>query len=38
MNPRTIDFTNPELPKGLTVEMIEQGTESTLEKIKCYGL
>ena len=37
MNPRTIDFTNPELPKGLTVEMVEQGTKSTLEKLNAMG-
>lgn len=37
MNPRTIDFTNPELPKGLTVEMVEQGTKTTLEKLNAIG-
>lgn len=37
MNPRTIDFTNPELPKGLTAEMIEQGTKATLEKLNTMG-
>jgi hypothetical protein len=37
MNPRTIDFTNPELPKGLTVEAIEQGTKATLEKLSAAG-
>ncbi len=37
MNPRTIDFTNPELPKGLTVEMVEQGTKATLEKLMAMG-
>lgn len=37
MNPRAIDYTNPELPKGLTVEMIEQGTKATLEKLTSAG-
>jgi hypothetical protein len=37
MNPRTIDFTNPELPKGLTVEMIENGTRATLDKLTKLG-
>jgi hypothetical protein len=37
MNPETIDFTNPELPKGLTVEIIEQGTKATLEKLNSIG-
>ena len=37
MNPHTIDFTNPELPKGLTAEMVEQGTNATLEKLNTMG-
>jgi hypothetical protein len=37
MNPETIDFTNPELPKGLTVDIIEQGTKATLEKLNSIG-
>jgi len=37
INPRTIDFTNPELPKGLTAEMVERGTNATLEKLNAIG-
>lgn len=37
MNPHTIDFTNPELPKGLNAEVIEQGTKATLEKLNTMG-
>lgn len=37
INPHTIDFTNPELPKGLTREMVEQGTKATLEKLNSMG-
>jgi hypothetical protein len=37
INPATIDFTNPELPKGLTKEMVEQGTKATLEKLNSMG-
>jgi hypothetical protein len=37
MDPHTIDFTNPELPKGLTVEMVEQGTRATLDKLYTIG-
>jgi len=37
MDPHTIDFTNPELPPGLTVEAIEQGTNATLEKLISIG-
>lgn len=37
MDPHTIDFTNPELPPGLTVEAIEQGTHATLEKLISIG-
>ena len=37
MNPHTLDFTNPEIPKGLTAEMVEQGTNATLEKLNTMG-
>lgn len=37
MNPKTIDFTNPELPKGLTAEIIEKGTIATLDKLNSSG-
>jgi hypothetical protein len=37
MNPRTIDFTNPELPAGLTAEMVEKGTKATLEQLAAAG-
>lgn len=37
INPHTIDFTNPELPKGLTREMVEHGTKATLEKLTSIG-
>lgn len=37
MNPNTIDFTNPELPQGLSVEIIEKGTNATLEKLHSLG-
>ncbi len=37
MDPRTIDFTNPELPQGLTIEVIEQGTKATVEKLISIG-
>lgn len=37
MNPNTIDFTNPELPKGLTSEIIEKGSKATLEKLISAG-
>lgn len=37
MNPRTIDFTNPALPQGLTAEVIERGTKATLEKLDSLG-
>lgn len=33
MNPHTIDFTNPEIPQGLTAEKIEQGANATVEKL-----
>ena len=37
MAPRTIDFTNPEIPQGLSVEKIEKGTEATLEQLRSLG-
>lgn len=37
MDPRTIDFTNPELPQGLSIEKVEQGTKATLEKLISMG-
>jgi hypothetical protein len=37
MDPRTIDFSNPEIPQGLTVEKIEKGTQATLEKLNSMG-
>jgi hypothetical protein len=37
MNPNTIDFSNPEMPKGVTKEMVEQGTKATLEKLMTMG-
>jgi outer membrane PBP1 activator LpoA protein len=37
INPHTIDFTNPELPKGLSREMIEKGIKATLEKLTSMG-
>lgn len=37
MDPHTIDFTNPEIPKGLTVEKIEKGSNATLEKLHSMG-
>jgi len=37
INPDTIDFTNPELPKGLTKQIVEQGTKATLEKLISIG-
>lgn len=37
MDPRTIDFTSPEIPKGLNVEIIEKGTQATLDKLKSLG-
>lgn len=36
-DPRTIDFTNPEIHQGLTVERIEQGTNATIETLKDSG-
>jgi hypothetical protein len=37
INPNTIDFTNPELPKGLTKEIVEQGIKAALEKLNSMG-
>ncbi|GHC60748.1 hypothetical protein [Ulvibacter litoralis] len=37
MNPKTIDFTNPELPKDLTSAIIEKGTIATLNKLNASG-
>ncbi len=37
MDPHTIDFTNPEIPEGLTVEKIERGAQATLEKLHSLG-
>jgi len=37
IDPATIDFTNPELPKGLTREVVEQGTKATLDKLAGMG-
>jgi len=37
INPYTIDFTNPDLPKGLTSEIVERGTKATLEKLTSMG-
>lgn len=33
MDPHTIDFTNPEIPQGLSIEKIEKGANATLEKL-----
>lgn len=37
MNPHTMDFSNPEIPKGLTIEMVEKGTKATLDKLNSLG-
>lgn len=37
MDPHTIDFSNPEIPQGLTVEKIEQGAKATVEKLNTMG-
>lgn len=37
ITPHTIDFTNPELPAGLTEEMVARGTKATLEKLTGLG-
>lgn len=37
MDPYTIDYNTPEIPKGLTPEMVEQGTNAMLEKLTGMG-
>jgi hypothetical protein len=37
MNPYTIDYNTSEIPKGLTPEMVEQGTNAMLEKLTGMG-
>ncbi len=37
MDPKTIDFTDPEIPQGLSVEKIEKGTDATLETLRSQG-
>lgn len=37
MDPHTIDFTNPEIPQGVTIEIIEKGAKATLEKLHSMG-
>jgi len=37
MDPKTIDFTNPEIPQGVTPEKIEKGTAATLEQLRLLG-
>lgn len=37
VDPKTIDFSNPELPPGLTAEKIEKGTDASLERIRSEG-
>lgn len=37
MNPKTIDFSNPELPPTVTLEGIENGTKITLNKLEELG-
>lgn len=37
MNPHTVDFNNPELPPGLTIEMVEKGTTATIDRLKAAG-
>jgi hypothetical protein len=37
MDPYTIDFTNPEIAPGLTIDKIEKGTQVTLEKLNSMG-
>ncbi|MFC4873514.1 hypothetical protein [Negadavirga shengliensis] len=37
MDPHTIDFTNPEIPQGLTAEKIEQGTKATIAALQDSG-
>ena len=37
MNPKTIDFTNPELPPNVTLEGIQNGTQLMLQKLQELG-
>ena len=37
IDPHTIDFTNSEIPKGLTVEKIENGTKATIATLQDGG-
>jgi hypothetical protein len=37
LDPTTIDFANPEIPPGLTIEKIQKGTEATLKKLRSQG-
>ncbi|UYQ94411.1 hypothetical protein MKQ68_04825 [Chitinophaga horti] len=37
MSPATIDYNSPELPKGLTREVVEKGTKATLEQLNAIG-
>lgn len=37
VDPHTIDFTNPEIPQGLTIEKIEEGANATVEKLYSMG-
>lgn len=37
MNPLTIDFNDPEIPKGLSPELVEKGTQATLEQLQAVG-
>lgn len=37
IDPHTIDYTNPEIPQGLTAEKVEQGTKATIAMLKENG-
>lgn len=37
MNPVTINFNDPEIPKGLSPELIEKGTNATLQLLEAAG-
>ncbi|HEY5825354.1 MAG TPA: hypothetical protein VIT44_13360 [Cyclobacteriaceae bacterium] len=37
IDPRTINFADPELPQGISIEKVEQGTRATLEKLISMG-
>ncbi|MES2616764.1 MAG: hypothetical protein V4613_02735 [Bacteroidota bacterium] len=37
MNPLTMDFTNPEIPQGLSAQIIEKGLNETIEKLITMG-